>query len=448
MAAAQQFFFKILDAGAPAAQHDPLSVRIRLTNRFALFMCVSVLMYAPIFYFFGMLPAAAVCIPFGLFYIAVILLNYKRRSIYGRLWMIILGDLIIFSFSILFGKSIHAYWFFLLMAGYPLIFFLPGEKKYILFSYAFSALCYAAFETIGSYYLTGIIAVGAQLVPLLNRFMFITVGIFLTVMILNFFRAVHRAERESAIAHEELKTATAGLIHTEKLTAMGELAAGVAHELNQPLNVIKIITQSVLLDIRRGRFSRETAESDLPEITVQVDKMAGIIDHMRLFTRRQEGHSSVRMSVNEMIVNSFKFLTQQLADHGIILEKILSPVVPDISGDTLRLEQIIINLINNARYALEHSDTPQKRITVVSRAVTHEGKTAAAVEVRDNGAGIPDSILPKIFMPFYTTKKQGEGTGLGLSVSEKIAREHGGKLYALSVPGKETVFTLIIPAAE
>ncbi len=243
---------------------------------------------------------------------------------------------------------------------------------------------------------------------------------------------------------KELKESNIQLIQSEKLSALGELVAGIAHELGEPLNVTKIIAQSILKDIEKGCFDKEGAMKDLPEITEQMNKMAQIIDHMRIFTRRSVGATKEKIDINIIIENTLKLVDQQLADYNVEVIKELTPNLPVIKGDPIRLEQVFLNLINNARYAVEKSG--KRNMKIIFKTYYLDGGRQVAAEVRDNGTGIPGDILNKIFQPFFTTKQTGSGTGLGLSVSNRIIEEHKGKIEIVTNPGEGTTFRMILPA--
>jgi len=251
---------------------------------------------------------------------------------------------------------------------------------------------------------------------------------------------------------ERLEQATAQLVQSEKLTALGELAAGVAHELNQPLNVIKIVCQSVLKDIERGQFSKEELGKDLPEIVNQTNKMAAIIEHMRIFTRSGEGTIEEMFDLSALVENSFKFIGQQLKNHSIEVIKELEPDLPKVSGNSVNIEQVFLNLVSNARYALEGSMADIKRIEI--RTSKSEDNKFVVLEIKDNGKGIPEDEKDKIFQPFFTSKEalppDGEpvkGKGLGLAVSNRIVQEHKGHIELSSELGKGTTFRVALPVA-
>ncbi|WP_162176272.1 sensor histidine kinase [Candidatus Magnetobacterium casense] len=256
--------------------------------------------------------------------------------------------------------------------------------------------------------------------------------------------------------NDELKEATAQLIQSAKLSALGELTAGVAHELNQPLNGIKIVCQSVIKDIQKGRHNTDELQTDLTDIVEQVDKMAAIIDHMRIFTRRTEAMNTELIDINIVVEGPFKLLGQQLKLNGIDVIKNMAPDLPRINGDIIRLEQVFINLINNAKNALknvpETNPATDKTLKVSTYLTTNSDlpscPNAIVVEVEDNGSGIPESIRDKIFQPFFTTNDPGKGTGLGLSVSKKIVDEHGGTISVQSDADRATIFRVVLPIGE
>jgi C4-dicarboxylate-specific signal transduction histidine kinase len=274
--------------------------------------------------------------------------------------------------------------------------------------------------------------------------------------LLNILQDVERAKNETEKlnvtleqrveeATRELRESSIQLIQSEKLSALGELTAGVAHELNQPLNVIKIIAQSISREIGKPDSVLDQAElkDDLSDVIAQINKMAAIINHMRVFTRTTVGDTLLPVSLNSVITNALIFHEQQLRNRNIVLTRELQDNLPFVHGDEIRLEQVVINLLTNARDALEKKSV--KKITIKTYS-TDDKKVV--IECRDNGAGIPEHIKNKIFNPFYTTKEPGKGTGLGLSVSKKIIEEHKGIIEAESELGMGAVFRIRLPVSE
>jgi len=239
------------------------------------------------------------------------------------------------------------------------------------------------------------------------------------------------------------------LIQGSKMATLGEMATGVAHELNQPLSVIKTASSFCMKKINRNEpINEKILFSMLEKVDSNVDRASKIIHHIRTFARKTELKLSP-VQLNEVLANAFEIFSQQLKVRGIEVIWELDPALPKIKGDAGRLEQVFINLILNARDAIEEKWVGQdtvpgnKRITL--RTCLADDRHVVA-EVLDTGPGIPSSRINKIFEPFYTTKEVGKGTGLGLSISYGIVKDCNGDIRAESMPGGGACFRLVFPA--
>lgn len=244
-------------------------------------------------------------------------------------------------------------------------------------------------------------------------------------------------------ADAQLKDIMTQVIQTEKMAAIGEITAGVAHELKQPLNVTKIICQSIMRDIEKNRFDAQSAKQDLPELLNQMNRMAQIIDHMRTFSKRTTGKTLEEVNVNDVVENVFIFLGQQLITHNVAVDKQYAKELPRINVDAIRLEQVFMNLITNARQAMTAAGKGGMKIEIKTYA--GEDKKTVVIEFKDNGPGIPQELYEKIFEPFFTTKPAGEGTGLGLTIAKKTIEEQGGKIEVESTLGEWARFRVLLP---
>lgn len=245
-------------------------------------------------------------------------------------------------------------------------------------------------------------------------------------------------------AQEALKETLAQLAQAGKMSAIGELTAGIAHELNQPLNGIKIISQSLQRDIKNDRLKTETLEVQLQSVVSQVDKMANIIQHMRIFTRQTFGSAFKLVDLRNVVSCAFTFIKQQMNSHNIAITNEIPEDSVFVNGNEVGLEQVVLNLLSNAHHALMKDNKEKKELKVK---ITGVGCTAN-LSIEDNGTGIPESVIEKLFTPFFTTKDPGQGTGLGLSVSRKIIEEHKGRIEVHSMPGQYTRFEIILPRLE
>jgi PAS domain S-box-containing protein len=239
------------------------------------------------------------------------------------------------------------------------------------------------------------------------------------------------------------------LIQASKMTTLGLMAAGMAHEINQPLNVIQICADYFAKLVARGEtIGLDEIKSISDDITDNVQRAAEIIRHMRDFSRQSQV-SRVRLDLNEPIRDVFKILDNTLKKNRVEVCLDLDPELPRIMADHNRLEQVFINLVTNAVDAMDekgcHPDGngSGKRLTVRSR-IDNE---RVAVTVSDTGVGMPPEVIDKIFEPFFTTKEVGRGTGLGVSISYGIIKDYDGTIEVESEVGKGTRFELTFPRA-
>jgi histidine kinase len=240
------------------------------------------------------------------------------------------------------------------------------------------------------------------------------------------------------------------LIQASKMATLGEMATGVAHELNQPLSVIKTASRFFMKKISNGQpIPDDVLFTMTQEIDSYVDRATKIINQMRQFGR-QSDIALEKIQVNETLQKALEILGQQLKVRGIEIVWDLEPDLPLILADADRLEQVFINLLINARDAIDErwQSQPHQKGEKQIILKTQSNARAITVTVSDTGAGIPDSILERIFEPFFTTKKVGQGTGLGLSISYGIVRDLKGSIRAFSRKGKGASFVIEFPRID
>jgi signal transduction histidine kinase len=246
-------------------------------------------------------------------------------------------------------------------------------------------------------------------------------------------------------AYETLKETQAQLVQSGKLAAIGQLAAGVAHELNQPLTVARTNAQLVLRELDKEVMTPENMRECIQFIEKCTKRMMNIINHLRTFSRQsQEAFSPV--DINSVVTNTILMIGEQLRVHNVELRLKLAEHLPKVMGNANQLEQVFLNLITNAKDAvLEENGTG-----VIEVATGIMGKERAWVEVlvTDTGNGITTKDPDKIFDPFFTTKEIGKGTGLGLSISHGIVKEHQGDIEVTKTGPDGTTFRVRLPASE
>lgn len=228
------------------------------------------------------------------------------------------------------------------------------------------------------------------------------------------------------------------LIQSEKLSAIGEIVAGVAHELNNPLT--GILGYAQLLSAAQ---SDPILRSRLAHIMTEAERCRRIVQNLLSFARRHESERSPQ-DVNELVQTVLSLREYQLRVDGIAINTEFDDDLPKIMADPHELERVFLNLINNAQQAL--TDVTDRERCIGIRTCAHE--RSIHVVFSDNGPGIPANVQSRIFDPFFTTKGVGQGTGLGLSVSYGVIRSHGGKISIESKEGEGATFTIVLPITD
>lgn len=232
------------------------------------------------------------------------------------------------------------------------------------------------------------------------------------------------------------------LIQAEKLSTLGTLASGITHELNQPLSIIRMAADACLILMEDGPLDPAHTKQQLETISSQCERMADIITHMRVFSRRDDPGEIKLFDPSASVRAAVHFLTEQMRLAGIELSTRIPATCHAIRGHPVGLEQVVVNLVGNAKDTIEERRVSPGRIEV---AVEEDADWAETrIVVTDNGGGIPVDVLPKLFEPFFTTKMAGKGTGLGLSIVQSIIAAMGGTVAAANV-GEGARFTVTLP---
>jgi C4-dicarboxylate-specific signal transduction histidine kinase len=227
------------------------------------------------------------------------------------------------------------------------------------------------------------------------------------------------------------------------MSTLGIMASGIAHELNQPLNVIKVGSDFFLkMTDRNKEIDKETLRTMAEEMSRYVDRASAIISHLKEFARASDVKGS-ELNINQPVRDVFKILGRQLTLHEISVELDLADHLPCIFADHNRLEQVFVNLVTNARDALEERGVYWKKMLRVRTFL--EDKRVVAI-VSDNGKGIREDIMDMIFEPFFTTKEADVGTGLGLSITYGIVKDYEGEITVESKYNEGTSCKVSFPA--
>src|SRR6267143_33522 len=254
--------------------------------------------------------------------------------------------------------------------------------------------------------------------------------------------AIHAGEPGAAVLlfedQTEKRRLQEQLVQSEKMSAIGQLIAGVAHDLNNPL--ASVVGFSDLLG-EAADVPPRLAEP-LAVIRQEAERASGIVRNLLSFARRQEGERQVQ-SIRPILESTILLLRNQLMAHKIELTFTAEPGLPEVEVHANQIKQVFVNIINNATQAIRGAKRSGGSITVLAKCWLD----GVAVSIEDDGPGMPESVAQHVFEPFFSTKAEGEGTGLGLSICQGIVKEHGGSMTVDPGPGTGAKFTVELPGA-
>ncbi len=235
------------------------------------------------------------------------------------------------------------------------------------------------------------------------------------------------------------------IVHQSSLSSLGELAAGIAHEINQPIQNISLSAEGIQFELLEENPDQTFIKQSVSEIFEDIVRVREIVDHIRVFSSGQKETVFESFSVSDCVESAISMIQRQYQNHNIELQLKLNYGVPEVLGNPHKVEQVIHNLLSNARDAVEErfekDQTFRKKITISTGVEENE----VFIEVRDNGIGIPQNKKTDIFLPFVTSKQLGKGTGLGLSISYSLINEMKGRIEVKSRVMDGTSMKVIIP---
>jgi C4-dicarboxylate-specific signal transduction histidine kinase len=250
---------------------------------------------------------------------------------------------------------------------------------------------------------------------------------------------------ERTRAHEALQQAQATLAHATRVTALGELTASIAHEVNQPLAAILNNANACLgLLASGGRAELEEARAALADITVDADRASSIIERVRALARRSPPERE-RLQLGDVVADVVMLAARELVTRRVTVRRTTAPL-PAVMGDRVQLQQVLLNLVVNGMDAMTKLGEGERLLEISEVAERVDGRLAATILVRDHGVGLRSDEKGRLFEAFYTTKPNG--MGMGLAISRSIIEAHGGRMWAESNRGPGATFGFTLLAAE
>jgi len=219
-------------------------------------------------------------------------------------------------------------------------------------------------------------------------------------------------------------------LHADRMANLGEMASGIAHEINQPLNIISMVMDKILFETDKTEtIDIEFLKIKSDKIFDNITRIRNIIDHVRAFSRNDDNYVLTAFDINSSIQNAVSMIMEQFKHLDINLETQLYPQIPQIVGNTYKFEQVIVNLLTNAKDAvLDRRSKQEDYCDLRVKIRTYQENQVLIVEITDNGIGIDKDDIHNVMLPFYTTKEEGKGTGLGLSICYQIIKEMNGTI--------------------
>jgi len=283
--------------------------------------------------------------------------------------------------------------------------------------------------------------------PLLRSIVFFVSAVLLGFLVAALLDQIERAESahlQLSAVHQQLSASfkrleenQEQLLQAEKLTSLGQMAASIAHEVNNSLAGVLVYTQLLAKKMASDTLSKEVALDYLSKMASEIDRSSRIIRNLLGFARPSAPKLST-VDVNQVIEKALSLVAHQAELERIQVTKELDPSLPKLWADFDQLRQVFVNLILNAIQATENGGT----LTLRTFPTNERG---VRLKIEDTGSGISPENLRKVFTPFFTTKKKGQGVGLGLAVAHEIIERHGGRIEVESKEGKGTTFTVSLP---
>lgn len=250
---------------------------------------------------------------------------------------------------------------------------------------------------------------------------------------------IRREERRRSAAEQRARQHQNALAHVSRLSTMGEMASGIAHEINQPLSAVVNYARGCSRRLRAHRYNKAEVLDAIEQIATQAQRAAEIIRRLRNFVRKGEVRR-VPLRINHLVREVHTLLAHDAQRTGVQIQLHLTEADPQVYADEIQMEQVLVNLVRNGIEAIATVQRPRPLILITTAVVY---KSAVRVSVRDNGPGLPPDTRDELFHPFVTTKK--DGLGMGLSISRSILSAHDGRLWALSPPGDGTTVHFTLP---
>lgn len=430
------WFFKYFVNGGVRDSDSAARVRaIRISNVICMTSVVNTVLFALLFWYLGNHGLFKQAIFVSLIYALTTMFTLVGFPNLGRPLNLISGSLVIFYYACYMRGNVDLELFFFPLSVMPFMYFAWEERKFYVLTLLPIALLivgevydYSFFEAYDRPYNAKMVKLFSTLFPLYQ----VIIGFFY------FLKQSVKFEKESNENLEKLEVEYRKQLQVQKMSSLGEMAGGIAHEINNPLSIILIRLFNLRRDLKNKIAATDGTFENIDKIESTVNRIAKIIRALRSFSRNAENDPRENIDISKVINETLDLCSERFASAGIDLT-VKSDTDIKVLGRATEISQVLLNLLNNSYDALSKKKNGHVEIRAHK---LKDGQVEILVE--DSGNGIPSQIADKIMEPFFTTKEVGRGTGLGLSISKGIIEGHRGKLSLLPSTGK-TTFQILLP---
>ncbi len=454
-------FKHLVETGTEKQNNVTHNKHIRFTNSSALIICFFIIQNIILSIYYEQVLIACVQFIHFVMIALVLFFNYKGKRVLASAWFSSTAIFFVTIYSIVFTLESFNFTFLPMIIFLQFFLFSPAEKKYLILFVGVTILCFAGIFVIDNLYESFIVTLPQGLLNAQRWNTVVGLPMLSTAIGAYAFFTIKKAEQETAKEKEDLKTVQRQLIQTEKMASLGELTAGIAHEIQNPLNFVNNFSEvnNELIDelgeeAEKGNLDEVKAiAKDIKENEQKInhhgkragDIVKGMLEHSKASTGKKEltdinklADEYLRLSYHGLRAKDKSFNATMKTEYEEGLEKI--NIIPQDIG------RVLLNLYNNAFYAVNQ----QKSQNLISyeptvSVATKKSGNSVLITVSDNANGIPQKIVDKIFQPFFTTKPTGQGTGLGLSLSYDIIKAHGGEIKVETKEGEGSEFIISLP---
>jgi signal transduction histidine kinase len=438
----------ISESGLRATISEREQRRIRFSNQNTAIIAVLILVsFPPVFWIIGQPTLALVTLLSALHFGSIFLINrWSGSSTFGRLYTIFNYNAVTLFYALALGRGSGVQYIFITCASVPFILLDYRRRLSFVICSLAPVLLYFFVEIFGQDLVDPLLLTPAEqrMIHLATMpFVFATVFMFSGYFYLNSQKSETKLRRtivDLRTSQKLIEEQQTMLVASSRLSAIGELAGSIAHEINNPLGIVKGYSEQLIKLLKREPWDRERIHYAGQKISETIDRMSQIILSLRRLSYEGEGEAFESLDLVQVVDDTLAICRQSIEQLGIelIFERPDRPFYT--RGRPLQIGQVLLNLIQNARDAVENLSSKWIRISI--------GQAGSDLElaVEDSGLGLKPDILARIGQPFFTTKPFGKGTGLGISISRKIMAAHGGSLE-VDVQHPNTRFVVVMPQA-